>query len=135
MVLGGSLSDAFGKRAAFVIGFTVGGMALAAFIFLDTLLEIALCLTLIGFFLQFGFSSLFQTVVETYGSNLAGRLNGIINTFGALGASFLTVLFAHLVALSTTYVWSFMTLAAATVFATLVSTVIELPEKRNADGE
>jgi MFS family permease len=129
MVVGGSLSDIIGKRAPLVMGFTAAAMALTAFVFLDTVLEIALCLTLIGFFLQFGFSSQFRIVAETYGPSLAGRLNGIINTFAALGASFLTVLFAQLVAVSATYVSSFITLAGISAIGSIVSLAIRLPER------
>jgi len=129
MSVGGWVSDTVGRRAPFLMGFPPSALATAAIGYLNGVPVVALSLILIGFFLQFAFSSSFAIVLEIYGPSLVGKLNGIINTFGALGASFLTAMFAYLLTATQGYVLPFLAMAAFTIIGAFLSVFIRVPKQ------
>lgn len=124
MPAGGMVSDKVGRRAPFLIGFPPTAIAIALISLFSGSAGIALCLALIGFFLQFAFSSSFTLVLEIYGPSLVGKLNGIMNTFGAMGASLLPLTFAYLLTITGGYIWPFLAMATVTTIGVLLSVLI-----------
>ena len=124
MPVGGMVSDRIGRKAPFLIGFPPSAIAIAFISLLNGPTGIALCLILTGFFLQFAFSSSFAVVLEIYGLGLVGKLNGILNTFGALGASLLPLTFAYLLTITGGYTWPFLAMATVTIIGTPLSFLI-----------
>lgn len=124
MPVGGMVSDRVGRKAPFLMGFLPSAIATALISLLSSLQEIALCLIVIGFFLQFAFSSSFAMVLEIYGSSLVGKLNGVLNTFSAMGASLLPLTFAYILTITGAYTWPFLAMAMVTIAGTPLSTLI-----------
>lgn len=129
MSVGGLVSDRFGRKAPLLMSFPPSAVAIATISFLKGVPEIALSLILIGFFLQFAFSSVFAIVLEVYGPSLVGKLNGMVNTFGAMGATLLTTMFAYLLTVTGGYVWPFAAIATLTMLGALLSVLIRVPGK------
>jgi nitrate/nitrite transporter NarK len=84
--IGGVVSDRFGKRNTLMASFALLGLDVLLFAGTPTKLWVYLAVLVIGWFINFVRSPAFTIIPEVFGTDAAGSISGVHNTFASLGA-------------------------------------------------
>jgi len=84
--LGGAVSDRFGKRNVLMASFAFLGLDVLLFARRPTGLWIYLAVLGLGWFINFVRSPSFTIIPDVFGTEAAGSISGVHNTFASLGA-------------------------------------------------
>ena len=84
--IGGVVSDRFGKRNTLMASFALLGLDVLLFAGTPTGLWVYLAVLVIGWFINFVRSPAFTIIPEVFGTDAAGSISGVHNTFASLGA-------------------------------------------------
>ncbi len=84
--IGGVVSDRFGKRNTLMASFALLGLDVLLFAWTPTGLWVYLAVLVIGWFINFVRSPAFTIIPEVFGTEAAGSISGVHNTFASLGA-------------------------------------------------
>jgi ACS family hexuronate transporter-like MFS transporter len=84
--LGGVVSDRFGKRNVLMASFAFLGLDVLLFAGRPTGLWMYLAVLLLGWFINFVRSPSFTIIPDVFGTEAAGSISGVHNTFASLGA-------------------------------------------------
>jgi ACS family hexuronate transporter-like MFS transporter len=84
--LGGMVSDRFGKRNVLMASFTFLGLNVLLFARRPTGLWVYLAVLVLGWFINFVRSPSFTIIPDVFGTEAAGSISGVHNTFASLGA-------------------------------------------------
>jgi len=84
--LGGVVSDRFGKRNVLMASFAFLGLDVLLFARRPTGLWVYLAVLVLGWFINFVRSPSFTIIPDVFGTEAAGSISGVQNTFASLGA-------------------------------------------------
>jgi ACS family hexuronate transporter-like MFS transporter len=84
--LGGVVSDRFGKRNVLMASFAFLGLDVLLFAGRPTGIWMYLAVLLLGWFINFVRSPSFTIIPDVFGTDSAGSISGVHNTFASLGA-------------------------------------------------
>ncbi len=84
--IGGVVSDRFGKKNTLMASFALLGLDVLLFAGTPTGLWVYLAVLVIGWFINFVRSPAFTIIPEVFGTDAAGSISGVHNTFASLGA-------------------------------------------------
>ena len=84
--IGGVVSDRFGKRNTLMASFVLLGLDVLLFAGTPTGLWVYLAVLVVGWFINFVRSPAFTIIPEVFGTEAAGSISGVHNTFASLGA-------------------------------------------------
>ena len=84
--LGGVVSDRVGKRSVLMASFALLGLDVLFFAGRLTGLWVYLAVLVLGWFINFVRSPSFTIISDVFGTEAAGSISGVHNTFASLGA-------------------------------------------------
>ena len=84
--LGGLVSDRFGKRNVLMASFAFLGLDVLVFAWQPSGLWVYIAVLVLGWFINFVRSPSFTIIPDVFGTEAAGSISGVHNTFASLGA-------------------------------------------------
>ena len=129
--IGGIVSDWFGEKNVLTIGF----LSLSLFIILFTFniggIIMYILVFLLGWFINFSRSPSFSIIPDLFGSDTAGSISGITNTFASLGALILPFTLGFIRDITNSYTIGWYSIAVLSFIAAFFMYLIRVPISKN----
>jgi nitrate/nitrite transporter NarK len=126
--VGGIVADHFGEKRVLIVGF----FSLTIFIIGFTLgfgrPILYLLVFLLGWFINFTRSPSFSTIPDLFGSEIAGSVSGIANTFAAVGALILPFLLGYIRDITDSYDIGWYAVAGLALIASAIMYLVTYPD-------